>query len=116
MNTINFTWVNKEWILIIQFDWEFTNENASKIFDEIKEYIRIEWKFKVIFDLAKIETINSRAAWWFARIFEYLDEFWWDLYVTNMNVFIEDTFDLLWMFLFIKKSKTTDSAIVDLNS
>lgn len=111
MHKVTYTHQIYEWMLIIKFDWEFTNENVPDLFEEVSKTIKEANIYNIIFDMQNIETINSRTAWWFARIYEETDVFWWIIYITNMNLFIDDTLDLLWMFLFLKKTKTNEEAI-----
>lgn len=115
MNNISFSHELYDNCIVIKFDWEFTNENAISIFDDVSKIRADNKKGNIIFNMQNIDTINSRAAWWFARIYEESDTLWWTVYVSNMNVFIEDTLDLLWMFLFLEKSKTQELALEEIN-
>lgn len=111
MVNIGFTHEIKDWILIFKFNWEFSNENTEILFSKIRKIIKKEKIYKLIFDMEKVEFINSRWAWWIAGIFDELDIFWGKIYITNMNENIEDTLDLLGLFLFIWKAKTNKEAL-----
>lgn len=115
MPIIDFTSEVIDSVFLVKFDWEFTNDNASAVFDRILQQIKENWKFKIIMNMQNIDTINSRAAGGFARIYEHVDDFWWVVCVCNMNIFIEDTLDLLWMFLFLSKAKTEQEALISIN-
>ncbi|EKE27375.1 MAG: hypothetical protein ACD_3C00216G0003 [uncultured bacterium (gcode 4)] len=108
---IDYTYSIKESVIIFKFNWEFTNENAWRIFDRVVADIMENGKFDVIINMKSVDTINSRVAWWFAWIYEKIDIFWWNVYVTNMNNFVDDTLDLLWMYLFLRKATTEEEAL-----
>lgn len=111
MTTINFKHENIDWILVFRFNWEFSNINSEWIFNKIKKIISKEKINKLVFNFEQVDTINSRWAWWIASIYEDIDSFWWKLYITNMNEYVEDVLDLLWMFLFIWKTNTEKEAL-----
>lgn len=111
MNWINFNEEIRNSVMIFKFNWEFTNDNAIEIFDNTIKSILTNRIYNVIIDFWNIETINSRTAWWLAKIFEEIDKFWWVIYITNMNNFIEDTLDLLWMFFFLYRAEDNEKAL-----
>ncbi|EKE30336.1 MAG: hypothetical protein ACD_2C00005G0011 [uncultured bacterium (gcode 4)] len=111
MKTIDYTYVVKWPAIIVRFDWEFTNDVTGKIFDRLLADIMENWKFDIIVNMKMVDTINSRVAWWFAWIYEKIDIFWWSLYVTDMNNYVDDTLDLLWMYLFLQKADNEEEAL-----
>lgn len=114
-SNISFKYESKKNVIIFRFDWEFTNDNTDQIFIEIKNLIKEKWHFNTIFNMSKIDYINSRTAWWIADIFETIEEYSWKIYITNMNEFTQDSLELLGMFLFINKSETEEKALIELS-
>lgn len=113
-NLITFTYEKAQETTIFRFEWEFTNDNASSIFEEAKKILIGNWSKNAIFNMIKIEHINSRAAWWIADIYETIEDYSWKVYITNMNEFVKDSLELLWMFLFINHSDSEQNAIKEL--
>lgn len=111
MLNINFDYIKQDWTLVFKFIGEFSNENADTIFTKLKNIIAKEKIYNLVFNMSKVEFINSRWAWWIAGIFDDIDTLGWKIYITNMNESIEDTLDLLWLFLFISKAKTDKEAL-----
>lgn len=112
---ISFKYESKKNAIIFRFEWEFTNENTSQIFADIKKLINEKWHSNTIFNMWGIEYINSRTAWWIADVFETIESYSWKIYVTNMNEFTQDSLELLGMFLFINKSETEEKALIELS-
>lgn len=110
MIDINFKHEVQDWIVIFRFNWEFNNENTDSVFTKVKNIIAKEQISNLIFNLQWVEIINSRWAWWIAWIYESIDSFWGKLYMTNMNEYIEDALDLLWLFLFVWRAKNEKEA------
>jgi len=111
MINIDFTYNIIDWIIIFRFNWEFANNNTEDIFKRVKNIVLKEKIGNLVFNMSKVEFINSRWAWWIAGIFDDIDTLGWRIYITNMSESVEDTLDLLWLFLFIAKAKTEKEAI-----
>lgn len=95
--------IKKDGKIIFAFNWDFVNDTIPSIFEKITQIIDTNKIYQVVFDMKKIETINSSGAWYIASTYEYLSHFWWKLELINMNSYISDVLDLCWILLFINK-------------
>lgn len=102
-------------ILLFSLSWEVTNDNVIDLFDDIDKIIFEKSIINIIFDFKDINSINSRVAGRIANLYEKLEWFWWNIITINMNDYVDDSLELLWMFLFISKSQNLEEAIILIN-
>ncbi|EKE26407.1 MAG: hypothetical protein ACD_4C00302G0003 [uncultured bacterium (gcode 4)] len=85
------------WIEVFEFIGELDETNADKTFTAIYNSIwDFTWK-KLIFNFSWLRYLNSKSIWYIADIFSNIEDWNWQMFLTNMLDEVKDTLELVWI-------------------
>lgn len=80
-------------IVIFRFTWILDDDSCS-IFECIKDEL-IEEKQYIILNFKDLTYLNTTAIWSIVDIYSYINNYGWDLFISNANDDIKSIFQIL---------------------
>ncbi len=102
------------WIEVFEFIGELDETNADKTFTAIYNSIwDFTWK-KLIFNFSWLRYLNSKSIWYIADIFSNIEDWNWQMFLTNMLDEVKDTLELVWITSIITTYNLESEALSEL--
>lgn len=102
------------WVEVFEFIGELDETNADKTFTAVYNVIwDFSWK-KIIFNLSGLRYLNSKSIWYIADIFSNIEDWNWQMFLTNMTDEVRDTLELVWITTIITSLDKEQEALAQL--
>lgn len=100
--------IKSDIVNIIRFKISVNQWDIDKVFHQI-ENVSKSWR--IIFDLWKVDFINSTFIWYMSHLHDLCQKNWWYLILTNCNPKVADIFNLTWILDIIPTYSSVDNAL-----
>lgn len=106
--------IEKDWILVFEFDGELDETNADKTFKQVYEDIGGFEDKKILFKMTNLKYINSKSIGYIADVYSNIEENDSKMMISNCTEGVKDILELVGITTIIPTVDTQEEAIAEM--